>query len=805
MPADLTALPETWEGCSWISRPRREILEVDPVTQHEDRPNLTLAMRGATYLRREFEATAPPRRALLWITALGIYEAFLNGERIGDQLLAPGFTDYRRRLHVQAFDVTDLVREGRNALGAVVADGWYAGYVGFDRGHQARLWGDTPALLARLEIDGVVVGSDGAWRRGTGPVVYADLQMGQMNDARAEQPGWDLPGFDDRHWLPVECADLDADGPELAASAAPPIRVIERRAPQSVTPTASGAWIADFGQNLVGVLELRVRGAHPGARIHLRHGEMLDGENALYTENLRTALAHDIYDCAGAAVEWFRPTLTFHGFRYAEISGYPGELTPDDLVARVVHSDVARIGTFECAHEGLTRLHENVDWTVRGNLLDVPTDCPQRDERLGWLGDAQLIMPSATFVRDLSRVLVKWTADIRDAQDDDGAFPDVAPQANLTVAGAPGWADGGVIVPWVGYLASGRCDLLADNYGAIRDYVHHLERVNPALVRTSGLNRNYGDWLNLDDAVPKPLLATAYFAASAETASHVAAALGHHDDAARFGELRRGIGAAFVDAFLAPDGRLDGDSQTGYAMALHLDLVPAALRAAAAQRLVASITRRGHLTTGIHGTRFLCPALSDTGHSRVAYDLVLATGYPSWLHAVETGATTIWERWDGWTAERGFQNPRMNSFNHYALGSVAEWLQRYVAGLTPTASGPGYRHVVVRPHPDARLPWAKAARATATGEVTSHWTLDGEDFTLTVEIPPSSSADIHVPTSDGTVVADGDSRDLAASGGSWLPVSVGPGRHRFRSRVTADWSPDPTTPPDRHGPHRTAE
>lgn len=787
--------PPGWDEVYWVGRPADYLPEANPVTIGEDRPTLTLALRPPSYLRREFDVDTVPDDARLTVTALGVYQVYLNGQRLGDEVLAPGWTDYDTRVHVQAFEVADLLRPGPNVLAAVVADGWYCGFVGFDRGRQARLWGDLPRLGAVLSSgNGTRLAvTDQHWRWSTGRYVYADLQMGEMQDGRLEPTGWSEPGFDDSSWLEVAAEPVGGER-LLHPSEAPAMRVTQEIRPLSITRRDDGAQVVDFGQNVVGVVRLDVTDAVPGGRIHLRHSEALTDDGDVYLDNLRAALAHDIYVCAGGR-ERFEPQFTFHGFRFVEIRGYPGTLDAGDISALVIHSDVEVLGSFECGVPEIDRLHENIDWTIRGNLLDVPTDCPQRDERLGWLGDAQLIMPTASFLRDLDGFLGKWAQDIRDAQSPEGAFPDVAPRASLHVDGAPGWADAGALIPWTAYLHFGDLRRLEASYRSTVRWIDHLLDANPTLVRTERLNRSYGDWLNLDDPTPKHLLASAYLVYDLEVAHHTATALGRTEDAARFMELWHAARDAFAEQFVDADGTVLGGTQTGYAMALHLDLVPTELRQSSAQHLVKHIQTVGHLTTGIHGTRFLAPALSDTGYSTVAYDLLLKTEYPSWRYTVRNGATTIWERWDGWTPHAGFQNPSMNSFNHYALGSIGEWLHRYAAGLTPTRTGVAYRHTVVRPHPDARLGRASARRRTATGEVEVSWALADDRLDLTVLVPEGATASVFVPTSDNQVEpSDG---PPSAPDGAWNRVEVGTGTHRFSSYLDQHWRPDPRLSPDR--------
>lgn len=779
----MSAAGTAWAAAHWIGRPDDETREVNPTGPEDERSAIARSLWPAAYLRREFELARVPGRAMLQVSALGLYRVFVNGTRVGDEVLAPGWTDYEYRVHAQTFDVAPLLREGANCIALVVADGWYAGYVGFDRGHQARLYGEAPrGRLALVAGDDVLCVTDGSWRRGEGMIRSADLQMGEVHDPAQEPVGWREPGFDDRAWAgPALNAALD---PVVLRSPAPPIRVIETMPAIDVRRLGAGRWLVDFGQNLSGVVRLRLRaaaegGPAAGTQVHLHHAEVLDAGGEPYYENLRTAEAHDVVIADGGAFV-FEPWFTFHGFRYLEVSGVP-ELSAADAEALVLHTDVARVGTFHSANPRIDRLYENAVWTVRGNLLDVPTDCPQRDERMGWLGDAGLIMPSAVFALDLDTFLEKWLADVRDAQRPNGAYPDVAPRANLKVEGAPGWADAGALIPWTAYLATGRLAHLEQNYDAMRTWLDLLVTENPSLVRRNRLNRSYGDWLNLDDPTPKDLLATIYLAYCAEVLALTASALGRSEDAAGSRELWERVRDAFAAEYLDADGRIHGGTQTSYAMALHLDLVPAGLRERTAAHFADTVERTGHLTTGIHGTRFLAPALSDIGRHDLAYRLLTADGYPSWLYGVDHGATTIWERWDGWTAERGFQDPRMNSFNHYALGSIAEWLHRYVAGVWLQADAPGFQHVHIRPYPHDALPAAGVTRTTPRGELVSRWRIADGTLQVHVEVPEGSSATIHVPAGEQ----------------GWVAHEADPGTHDFTEPWSPAWRPTPRIADDR--------
>ncbi|MFD0855866.1 family 78 glycoside hydrolase catalytic domain, partial [Actinomadura adrarensis] len=444
--------------------------------------------------------------------------------------------------------------------------------------------------------------------------------------------------------------------------------------------------------------------AERGRRIQLRHAEMLD-DGELYLANLRTAEATDVYIAAGEPVEVFEPRFTFHGFRYAEVTGYPGELRPEDVVGRVLHSDTPFTGEFTCSDETVNRLHANIVWGQRGNFVSIPTDCPQRDERLGWLADAQVFLPTACRNADVAAFFARWMLDVVDAQDAGGAFPDVVPKLCIDREGAPAWGDGGVIIPWHLYNTYGDRRVLERSYGAMAAWVDHVHRHNPDLVWRNRVGNHYGDWLQVDVETPRDLLATAYFANSTQIVAQTAEVLGEHSDAKRYGALHADIREAFVDAFVdTSSGRVTGGTQTGYLLALAFDLMPERLVPDAVSHLVADIEARDrHLTTGFAGVALLCPVLTEHGHADLAYALLHQDTYPSWTYSIRHGATTIWERWDGWTEEHGFQSPAMNSFNHYSLGSVGDWLYGGVAGIGQAPGSVAYRRLLLRPQVGGRL------------------------------------------------------------------------------------------------------
>jgi len=711
------------------------------------------------HLRREFVLDRRPVRARLYATARGIYEPRLNGERVGDLELAPGWTEYHRRLQYQTYDVTEMVAEGANAIAAIVADGWWCGYVGFDPRRAAYHYGTRPAFLAQLVMDFAdgsrrVVATDGGWTERPGAIRAADLLMGQQVDARLDVPGWDTAGRVDG-FRPV--AILDTEPGPLVAEPDHPVRVTRDVGAVGIRRTAPGRFIVDFGQNLAGRVRLTVRGAEAGRRIVLRHAEMLaDGE--LYVDNLRRALATDIYTTGGAGSEVFEPRFTYHGFRYVEVDNLPGGLSTGDIVARAVHNDTPWTGTFECSDPTVNRLQDNIAWGQRGNFIAVPTDCPQRDERLGWLADAQVFAPTASRNADVSAFFARWLRDVVDGQDGDGAFRDIAPVISLDREAAPAWGDGGVVIPWHLWRTYGDRRVLEDCFDAMVAWVAHIRRHNPDLRWRHRTGNSYGDWLQVDANTPRDVLATAYFARSTQIVADTAEVLGRAETAAEHRALHAAIRDAFISSYVGEDGTIEGRTQTGYLLALSFGLLPEALVPAAVEHLAADIEKRNNrLTTGFIGVALLCPVLTDHGRADLAYGLLHQEEFPSWGYSIRHGATTIWERWDGWTEHGGFQSAAMNSFNHYSLGSVGDWLFGRVAGIDQAPGSVAYRELLLRPLPGGRLVWARAEQETARGRVACGWSITDGRITVTVTVPPGSTAVLEIPTPDPGSVREGDS------------------------------------------------
>jgi alpha-L-rhamnosidase len=695
-------------------------------------------------------------RARLYATALGVYEPWLNGRRVGDWALIPGWTDYRKRVQYQVYDVTELVRPGPNALGAVLGDGWYCGHV---EHHGRQQYGDRPRLLAQLVVDRAdgsrqTVATDGTWRTAFGPLLEADLLMGESYDARLDLGDWSAPGYDDGAWAPV--TTFPDPGIALSAMPGPPVRPQEMLAPVG-EPARQGnewtpRWIYDLGQNLVGRIRLTVSG-EAGRTITLRHAETLKPDGTLYTENLRKARQTDHYTLRGGGEEVWEPRFTFHGFRYVEVSGWAGAPPPGLIAGVVLHSDMPQTGTFECSDPLVNQLQRNIAWGQKGNFVDIPTDCPQRDERLGWLGDAQVFVRTAAFNRDVSGFFAKWLRDVADAQAGDGAFPMVAPKTKSSGPdGGPAWADAGLICPWTMFECYGDRGLLAEHYPALQRWMAQQWATSRDGVRVVDGWPGFGDWLALDGsafwdaATPKDLIGTAFHARAADLMARVAALLDRPDDAGEYRARAALIRQAFAARFVTPEGGLTADTQTGAVLALHFDLLPPPSRPLVADALAANIRARGdHLCTGFVGTPYLAHVLADTGHLDLAYALLLQKTWPSWLYPVTQGATTIWERWDGWTDDQGFQDPAMNSFNHYAYGAIGDWLYAAVAGISFDPGRPGYRHVVLRPRPGGGLSHARAALQSPYGPVVSDWRLEGGRFRWRVEVPPNATATVHPP------------------------------------------------------------
>lgn len=732
------------------------------------------------WFRKKFTLGKEIRRALVYVTARGLFELRINGERVGKDIFAPEWTDYRKRIHYRTYDVTSMLRKGENAIGAIVGDGWYSGYIGWRkvRGH----YGLQNSLLIQAEVeyaDGTteIIATDESWRCSNGPILNSDFMIGENYDARKEMPGWDTGDFDDRLWEQV--SEVEKPSAMLVAQPSQPVQVTEYVTSKRITEPRPGVYVFDLGQNIAGWARLRVKGA-AGTKVTMRFAERLNPDGTIYTENLRSAKATDTYILSGKGEEVYEPRFTFHGFQYVEVTGFTGVFSTDVITGCVVHSNTPPAGVFESSNPMVNKLWLNARWGQRGNFISIPTDCPQRDERLGWMGDAQVFIRTATFNMDEAAFFTKWMIDVEDAQSHAGSFSNFSPILGSTsddYAGAPAWGDAGVIVPWTIYRVYGDTRIIEKHYEAMVRWMDFIYEGNPELIRRNRLGNNYGDWLSIDADAPKEMLATAYWAYDARLMSKMAEAIGRDNDAKTYEKLFQDIRSAFQKNFVSPDGRIyplkgfkektgqipvghtyvasRGETQTGYLLALYMDLLPEELRAQAAEYLVEDISNRDwHLSTGFVGVSYLNPVLSKTGHNDVAYRLLLTDTFPSWLYPIKNGATTIWERWDGWTEEKGFQDPGMNSFNHYSLGSVGEWLYRFVAGIDLDPNVPGYKHFIIHPYPGGDLTDARAVYVSINGNIASQWRKESDRFYLTVTIPANTTAKVYVPSDEGASVTE---------------------------------------------------
>jgi alpha-L-rhamnosidase len=782
------------------------------------------------YLRKPFSLKATPRHATVYVTAAGLYELRLNGDRVGDALFTPGWTQYDKRLYYQAYDVTPLLRAGENVIGAILADGWY----GLQHQGRGRL-----GLLAQLCVeypDGSreQIVTDGSWKiTEDGPVRMADFYQGETYDARMAMPGWDASGFDDAGWLTAttdcfrtkqtwpdvtqkvreavqnnklaidvstatfggdpacgrvktlrvkyrldgkqenkEVAEgqkltIDGQGKPLVIEKAEfgvevvmpsfqsvplqvhpgsPVRKIEEIKPVKLTEPKPGKWTFDLGQNFSGWARLKVRGA-AGTQIVLRFAEALNPDGTIYTANLRAAKATDTYTLRGGEEETWEPQFTFHGFRYVELTGLPGKPDMDAITGVVLHSDGPRTSSFACSNPMLNQLYRNIVWGQRSNYLEVPTDCPQRDERMGWTGDAQAFIGTAAYNMDIAPFFSAWMRTLNDCQSAEGAFPDIAPCHGGM---SPGWGDAGVICPWTIYRVYGDRRMLEECYPNMVRWIDLLQRKSDHCVRPE---QGYGDWLNVRAGLPKDVIATAYFAYVTSLMEKTANVLGKTDDAARFHKLLDRIKAAFQKAFVAADGRIKGHTQTAYLMALGFDLLSPEQRPLAVNHLVSLIEERNrHLSTGFLGVNLLLPVLTQIGRNDLAYVLLQNETFPSWGYSVKHGATTIWERWDGWTEERGFQDPVMNSFNHYAYGSCGQWMFASMAGID--TDGPGYQRIMIHPRIGGGITYVKSRYDSIRGPISVNWALQGDRLQLDAAIPANTTATIFVPAKSASDVKE---------------------------------------------------
>jgi alpha-L-rhamnosidase len=720
-------------------------------------------------VRREFKIEKPIASARLYATALGAYEFHLNGKRVGDEILAPGWMDFREHVPYQVYDVTAQVKPGSNALGAFLAPGWYTTpLMWFGQGFN---YGDTPtALRAQLRVehtDGSVewIATDDSWRADVSPITFAEIYDGESYDARREQRGWDDAQFSDGKWAPVEI--VQPNEPRIEAPYFQPIRAEKVLTAKAITNPKPGVYIYDFGQNLGGVARLHVSGP-AGTDVQLRFAEVLNADGTMYTDNLRTAKATDHFFLSGEGVKEFQPRFTFHGFRYVELTGLASAPANDSVQAVVFHTDAPFTAGLKTGSALINQLWSNILWGQRSNFVGVPTDCPQRDERLGWAADAQVFWRAAAYNMDLTTFSQKFAADLAGTQVGTPMYGIFAPGTSAPNPGyGTGWSDAGVVIPWTSWIQTGDTRIVDQNWDAMEKYLAKIESDNPDHLWKKNYGIPFGDWLAPEGPSPEDLIATAYWAYDVDLMRQMAHAVGKKEAeqkyAALFGEIR----AAFQKAYVRPDGFVGAvqppspfdpkpadvskepkDTQTTYVLALHMNLLPDALRPLAAKRLVDLIAaNHWRLGTGFLGTPYLLESLSDTGHADVAYRLLLNTDYPSWGYLVDKGATTMWERWNG---DKMLGEPGMNSYNHYAYGAVADWIYRRAAGIDTEESDAGFHTIVLRPNFDARLGSVDFSYESAYGTVKSSWIVSGQSASWTVTIPANTHGELPLTPDQAT-------------------------------------------------------
>ncbi|WP_309120203.1 family 78 glycoside hydrolase catalytic domain [Paenibacillus sp.] len=719
---------------SWISEPR------DTSASGEVCP----------MLRKAFALGGAVREARIYATALGVYELTLNGQKVGDRFFTPGWTSYRHRIQYQTYDVTEQLQQGDNVIGAVLGKGWYMSEIGWGDPK----YGDRLALLLQLHVllengEKFVLVSDATWKVSESPIRMSEIYHGETYDARLEQPGWGEAGFDDRHWRKADI--LIQTKETLVADESDPVQRVLTVRPVEILTAPNGDRIIDFGQNMVGWVNFTVKG-NAGDEVVLRHAEVLDREGNLYTENLRRAKQTVRYVLKGDGDETFEPRFSFQGFRYVMIEGFPETVTLDDFRGMVLHSNMEETGFFECSEPLINRLYQNIEWSLRGNFLDVPTDCPQRDERLGWTGDAQVFIRTAAYLRNVNPFFTKWLRDLRADQAADGGVPYVVPNVmEQTAFSSAGWGDAAVICPWTLFLYYGDVRILEEQYESMKAWVEYM-RSDGEDEHLWNTGIHFGDWLASDGrpgsysgGTDKDIIATAFYGYSVSILQKAAAVLNRKEDEAVYRLLYDHIVDAFHKEFVTTTGRLAVPTQTAHVLALMFGLLRGDAKKRAVRKLSELVEESGyHVTTGFLGTPYINHVLADNGNAEAAYRLLLQKESPSWLYQIGQGASTVWEHWDGIRKDGSFRNPEMNSFNHYAYGAIGDWLFRCVAGIEPDEENPGYKKIKIHPHiPQDGLTWATGRVNTVYGEVRSAWRKQPDGtIELQAAIPPNTTADI---------------------------------------------------------------
>jgi alpha-L-rhamnosidase len=736
-----------------------------------------------SYLRSEFNLDQQVSNAHAYISALGIYELHINGKRVGDDFFTPGWTDYSKRIYYNTYDVAELLKQGSNTIAVILADGWYAGNIA-DRGQE--FYGYKTRVKAQINITysdekNTIVKTNSNWKASSGPIIESDMQAGETYDARLEINGWNSSEFDDSKWKAVVVSDTNTA--TLEAYPSEPVQMTGELKASEITQLPNGNFIVNFNQNFAGWVKLTARGTI-GDSITLRFAEKLKADGSLYTRNLRSARATDTYVVGSNSESAWEPSFTYHGFQYVEIEGYSGELTQADITGVVVHSNLERTGRFSCSNSLINQLGQNINWSQRSNYFDVPTDCPQRDERMGWTGDAQVFMNTAAYNMNIAPFFTKWMVDVADGQYDNGRFPSTAPRVYNRVAA--GWGDAGVICPWEFHQLYQDTAIIRKYYPNMVRWIEHLEGRSPNFISTLG---SYGDWQNIESETPIKVVSTAYYKRSADLMSEMAAILNLDNDSAKYAKLSANIKTAFSDSFLLDSAKLESETQTAYLLALSFSLIPEDQKQKAFENLVNIIYESDTgLTTGILGTQFLLPTLTEYGRLDLAYQILLNERYPSWGHQINNGATTIWERWDSYSSFQGFHEDSTNSLNHYAYGSVGQWFYSTICGIQSLESG--FKKILTHPRPGGGLTFAKADYASIQGLISSHWEISEGKFILEIEIPANTTAMVVLPTGDPNSVLEGglpiSSLFHVKSLNGEVYIEIGSGKYVFETDYSVD-------------------
>lgn len=765
------------------------------------------AKRASPLFRAKYNLDKKIESATASITSYGLYEAYINGKKIGDAYLTPGWTSYHKRLQYQTYDVTNLLQKGINVIGAVLGSGWYRGNLVWN-GHK-ELYGKNLALLLQIKVhytDGTseIIGTNKNWKTTTGKILDSEIYHGEIIDSRKEKIGWKLPTYNDKDWSFVKTANYDKNN--LVATINEPIRKHETFKPIAVINTPEGDRVLDFGQNLVGFVQIKVSGKK-GDTILLHHAEVLDKLGNFYTANLRAAKQENIYILKGEGEEIFEPHFTWQGFRYVRIKGISGNIKPENFTAIALYSDMKHTGSFSTSNQLINQLQHNIEWGQKGNFLDVPTDCPQRDERLGWTGDAQVFFDTASFNMQVDNFFTKWMKDVTADQLENGSIPHVIPNVlNPNDAGSGGWGDVATIIPWNMYLNYGDKSILENQYPSMKAWVNYITTQSQNNLWNSG--SHFGDWLyyipdgkdneGRSAETDKFLIAQCYYAKSTQIMIETACLLDKPEDIEKYTILLKNIKKAFVKKYTTPDGALISDSQTAYVLALNFNMLPEHLIPKAAKRLADNIKSYNyHLTTGFLGTPYLCHVLTKFGYHDLAYTLLMQTTYPSWLYPVTQGATTIWERWDGQKPNGDFQNAGMNSFNHYAYGAIGDWMYKTLGGINSSkkVNEVGYKNIILKPYvynnhiskkENEKITWIKTDLNTYYGKISSHWKNNENELYMDITIPVNTLAELHIPSNSIDSIIEGNSKlskskdvKIIKTTASKVIVSLGSGNYHF--------------------------